>query len=34
VRWFLEGRLRLADGRVRLVDESEAAGALIAPRVG
>jgi phosphoribosylglycinamide formyltransferase-1 len=34
VRWFLEGRLSLADGRVRLADEPAAAGALIAPRAG
>jgi phosphoribosylglycinamide formyltransferase 1 len=34
VRWFLEGRLRLADGRVRLEGESSTAGALIAPRAG
>jgi phosphoribosylglycinamide formyltransferase-1 len=34
VRWFLEGRLQLADGRVRLVGEATAqvaSGALIAP---
>ncbi len=31
VRWFLEGRLRLADGRVQLAGESAPAGALIAP---
>jgi phosphoribosylglycinamide formyltransferase-1 len=34
VRWFLEGRLRLADGCVRLLGESATAGALIAPRAG
>jgi phosphoribosylglycinamide formyltransferase-1 len=32
VRWFLEGRLRLEDGRARLDDESPADGALIVPR--
>jgi phosphoribosylglycinamide formyltransferase-1 len=32
VRWFLEGRLHFADGRVRLDHESAAAGVLIAPR--
>jgi phosphoribosylglycinamide formyltransferase-1 len=31
VRWFLEGRLRLIDGRVRLAGESVPAGAFIAP---
>lgn len=31
VRWFLEGRLQVADGRVRLVDEPDAVGALIVP---
>ncbi len=31
VRWFLEGRLRLMDGRVRLAGESVPAGAFIAP---
>jgi phosphoribosylglycinamide formyltransferase-1 len=31
VRWFLEGRLRLIDGCVRLADETPASGALIAP---
>jgi phosphoribosylglycinamide formyltransferase-1 len=34
LRWFLEGRLRLADGCVRLDGESATAGALIAPRAG
>ena len=34
VRWFLEGRLRLADGCVRLEGETTPAGALIAPRAG
>jgi len=34
VRWFLEGWLRFADGRVRLDRESAAAGWLIAPRAG
>jgi phosphoribosylglycinamide formyltransferase 1 len=34
VRWFLEGRLHFADGRVRLDRESTAAGVLIAPRAG
>ncbi len=34
VRWFLEGRLRFVDGCVRLVGESAAAGALIAPQAG
>jgi phosphoribosylglycinamide formyltransferase 1 len=31
VRWFLEGRLRLENGRVRLDGEATAPGALIAP---
>jgi phosphoribosylglycinamide formyltransferase-1 len=31
VRWFLEGRLHLAEGRVRLDGERPAAGALCAP---
>lgn len=34
VRWFLEGRLRIADGRVRLVGEATAqvaSGALVVP---
>jgi phosphoribosylglycinamide formyltransferase-1 len=31
VRWFLEGRLRLADGRVRLEGEATPSGALVAP---
>lgn len=31
VRWFLEGRLRFADGRVRLEGEATTAGALVAP---
>lgn len=31
VRWFLEGRLQIADGRVRVVDEPDAVGALIVP---
>ncbi|MDR2001245.1 MAG: phosphoribosylglycinamide formyltransferase [Zoogloeaceae bacterium] len=31
VRWFLEGRLRLVDGRVQLDGETQASGALIAP---
>ena len=34
VRWFLEGRLRLAAGRVELDGETAMAGALIAPRAG
>lgn len=32
-RWFLEGRLQLVDGRVRLADEIAVAGALHAPRL-
>jgi phosphoribosylglycinamide formyltransferase-1 len=31
VRWFLEGRLRLENGRVRLAGENATSGALIAP---
>jgi phosphoribosylglycinamide formyltransferase 1 len=31
VRWFLEGRLRLADGRVQLAGETTTSGALVAP---
>ncbi len=31
-RWFLEGRLRLVEGRVRLAGEMPVAGALHAPR--
>jgi phosphoribosylglycinamide formyltransferase 1 len=31
VRWFLDGRLRLVDGRVLVAGEAETAGALIAP---
>jgi phosphoribosylglycinamide formyltransferase 1 len=31
VRWFLEGRLRLVDGRVRLAGASLPAGAFVAP---
>lgn len=31
VRWFLGGRLQIADGRVRVVDEPDAVGALIVP---
>jgi phosphoribosylglycinamide formyltransferase 1 len=31
VRWFLEGRLRIEGGRVRLTDEGATGGALIAP---
>jgi phosphoribosylglycinamide formyltransferase-1 len=34
IRWFLEGRLCLADGCVRLIGESTTAGALIAPQAG
>jgi phosphoribosylglycinamide formyltransferase-1 len=34
IRWFLEGRLRFADGRVRLVDELNATDVLIAPQAG
>jgi phosphoribosylglycinamide formyltransferase-1 len=33
VRWFLEGRLQVVDGRVRLAGEPAAAGTLIAPPV-
>jgi phosphoribosylglycinamide formyltransferase-1 len=33
-RWFLEGRLRLVDGRVRLEGETPVAGALHAPQAG
>lgn len=33
-RWFLEGRLQLADGRARLAGELPVAGALHAPRAG
>jgi phosphoribosylglycinamide formyltransferase 1 len=33
VRWFAEGRLRLADGRVKLAAGQDSAGALIAPLV-
>ncbi len=32
--WFLEGRLRLVDGRARLDGEAAAAGALHAPQAG
>ena len=32
VRWFLEGRLQLADGRVLLAGEQPVAGALLAPQ--
>lgn len=31
VRWFLEGRVRLVEGRVRLDGEASTSGALIAP---
>jgi phosphoribosylglycinamide formyltransferase-1 len=31
VRWFLEGRLRIEDGRVRLAGDGATSGALIAP---
>ena len=31
VRWFLEGRLCIADGRIRLDGEATACGALVAP---
>lgn len=31
VRWFLEGRLRVAEGRVSLIDEEPVIGALIVP---
>jgi phosphoribosylglycinamide formyltransferase-1 len=31
VRWFLEGRLHVADGRIRLAGEAKASGALVAP---
>jgi phosphoribosylglycinamide formyltransferase-1 len=31
VRWFLEGRLHLVDGRIRLAGEATADGALVAP---
>jgi len=34
VRWFLEGRLSLAEGRVLLKDEPPASGALIVPPAG
>ena len=34
VRWFLEGRLALADGRVLLRDEKASAASLIAPALG
>lgn len=34
VRWFLEGRLRLADARVQLAGETPVAGALHVPQVG
>ncbi len=33
VRWFAEGRLRLADDRVRLVGEEATGGVLVAPEV-
>jgi len=33
VRWFAEGRLRLADDRVRLAGEEAAGGVLVAPDV-
>ena len=33
VRWFAEGRLRLADDRVRLAGEEAAGGVLVAPEV-
>jgi len=33
-RWFLEGRLRLVDGRVQLSGETPVAGALHVPQVG
>jgi phosphoribosylglycinamide formyltransferase-1 len=33
VRWFVEGRLRLDDGRVRLAGELANGGVLIAPEV-
>jgi len=33
-RWFLEGRLRLVDGRARLEGETTVAGALHAPQAG
>jgi phosphoribosylglycinamide formyltransferase-1 len=31
IRWFLEGRLRVADGRVSLSGEPDAVGALVVP---
>jgi phosphoribosylglycinamide formyltransferase 1 len=31
MRWFLEGRLRVADGRVSLSGETDAVGALVVP---
>lgn len=34
VRWFLEERLHLADGKVRLDGEPDSVSALIAPRAG
>ena len=34
VRWFLEGRLQLADGRVLLRDEAASTASLIAPALG
>lgn len=33
-RWFLEGRLRLADGRVHLAGETPVAGSLHVPQTG
>ena len=33
VRWFAEGRLRLADDRVRLAGEEATGGVLVAPEV-
>lgn len=33
-RWFLEGRLRLADGRAQLAGETAVGGALHVPQVG
>ena len=33
-RWFLEGRLRLADGRIQLIGEVPSAGSLHVPQVG
>jgi phosphoribosylglycinamide formyltransferase-1 len=34
VRWFLEGRLTLVDGRVRVAGESAAAAVLLSPGLG